>query len=93
MDIKGLVKAFSSSDCHIFLKSCALNLAVDGSKDSMIHSLKNGQPSEGSAQLQAHLSVLDEHSIPNLFQVITGSDVNEANMKTLLTQMMATTLI
>ena len=74
-------------------KSCALNLAVDGSKDPVIHSLKIGQPSEeGSQQLQAYLSDLDEHSIRNLFQVITESDVNKANTKTLLTQIMARTL-
>lgn len=52
-------------------KSCGLNLAVDGSKDSMIHSFKNGQPfKERLGQLRAQLSVLDEPSLSNPFLVI-----------------------
>ena len=61
-------------------KSCALNLAVDGTEDSMIHCFKKGQPCKaGSDQLQAQLSVLDEPNLPNPFVVITDSDVEEAN--------------
>lgn len=61
-------------------RSCALNLAVDGSEDSEIHCFKKGQPCEaGSEQLQAQLSVLDELNLPNPFQVITDSDIEEAN--------------
>ena len=61
-------------------KSCALNLAVDGTEDSMIHCFKKGQPCEaGSDQLQAQLSVLDEPNLPNPFIVVTDSDVEEAN--------------
>ena len=33
----------------------------------------------GSEQLQAQLSVLDEPNLPNPFQVITDSDIEEAN--------------
>ena len=61
-------------------KSCALNLAVDGSEDSVIHCFKKGQPCEArSEQLQAQLSVLDEPNLPNTFQDITDSDIEEAN--------------
>ena len=61
-------------------KSCALNLAVDGTEDSMIHCFEKGQPCEaGSHQLQAQLSVFDEPNLPNPLIVITDSDVEEAN--------------
>ena len=61
-------------------KSCALNLAVDGTEDSMIHCFKKGQPCEaGSDQLQVQLSVLDEPNLPKPFIVITDSDVEEAD--------------
>ena len=62
-------------------KPCALNLAVDGTEDSKIHCscFKEGQPCEaGSEQLQAQLSVLDEHNLPNAFQDITDSDIEES---------------
>ena len=61
MDIEDLVMALSRSYfrfqnfyCFVYysFKSCALNLAVDGSEDSMIHSFKNNQLcEEGSRQL------------------------------------------
>ena len=61
-------------------KSSALNLAVDGTEDSVIHCFKKGQPCKaGSDQLQAQLSVLDEPNLPNPFIVITDSDVEKAN--------------
>ena len=60
-------------------KSCALNLAVDGSEDSNIHCFKKGQPCEGgSEQLKAQLSVLNEPNLPNPFQDITDYDIEEA---------------
>ena len=47
-------------------KSCAFNLAVDGSQDSEIHCFKKGQPCEvGAEQLKAQLSVLDEPTLPD----------------------------
>ena len=61
-------------------KSCALNLAVDGSEDSVIHCFKKGQICEArSEHLQAQHSVLDEPNLPNTFQDITDSDIEEAN--------------
>ena len=46
----------------------------------MIHCFKKGQPCEaGSDQLQAKLSILDEPNLPNPFNVIADSDVEEAN--------------
>lgn len=61
-------------------KSCALNLAVDGFEDSETHCLKKGQPCEvGAEQLEAQLSILDEPNLPNPFQVITDSDIEEVN--------------
>ena len=62
-----------------YFKSCALNRAVDGSEDSNIHCFKKVQPWEGgSEQLKAKLSVLNEPSLPNPFQDITDSDIEEA---------------
>lgn len=61
-------------------KSCALNLAVDGFEDSETHCLKKGQPCEvGGEQLEAQLSILDEPNLPNPFQVIIDSDIEEVN--------------
>ena len=61
-------------------KSGALNLAVDGFDDSEIHCLKKGQACEvGAEQLEAQLSILDEPNLPNPFQVITDSDIEEVN--------------
>ena len=61
-------------------KSFALNLAVDGFDDSEIHCLKKGQACEvGAEQLEAQLSILDEPNLPNPFQVITDSDIEEVN--------------
>ena len=61
------------------LKSCTLNLAVDGSQDSAIHCFKKGQPCEARAeQLKAQLSMLDEPTLPDPFQAITNSDIEEA---------------
>ena len=60
-------------------KSCALNLAVDGSQDSEIHCFKKGHPCEaGAEQLKAQLSVLDEPTLPDPFQEITNSDIEVA---------------
>ena len=60
-------------------KSFALNLAVDGSQDSEIHCFKKGSPCEvGAEQLKAQLSVLDEPTLPDPFQAITNSDIEEA---------------
>ena len=60
-------------------KSCALNLAVVGSQDSEIHYFKKGQPCEaGTEQFKAQLSVLDEPTLPDPFQAITNSDIEEA---------------
>ena len=44
-----------------------------------IHCFKEGQPCEAwSEQLQSQLSVLDEPNLPNPFQDITDSDIEEA---------------
>ena len=62
------------------LKSCALNLTIDGSEDSEIHCFKIGQPCKaGAEQLEAQLSVLDEPNLPNPFQVITNLGIEEAS--------------
>ena len=60
-------------------KSLASNLAVDGSQDSEIHCFMKGPPCEaGAEQLKAQLSVLDEPTLPDPFQAITNSDIEEA---------------
>ena len=70
----------SANEIAKSFKSCALNLAVDGSEDSVIHCFKKGQPCEaGSEQLQAQLSALDESNLANPSQVITDSDIEDAN--------------
>ena len=61
-------------------KSCSLNLTADVSEDSEIHCFKKGQPcGAGTEQLEAQLSVLNEPNLPDPFQVITESCINEAN--------------
>ena len=57
-----------------------INLAVDGSQDSEIHCFKKGQPcGAGAEQLKTQLSVLDEPTLPDPFQAITNSDIEEAS--------------
>ena len=61
-------------------KFCTLNLAFDGSQDSEIHCFNEGQPCEARAeQLKAQLSLLDEPTLPDPFQAITNSDIEEAS--------------
>ena len=60
-------------------KSCALNLANDGSEDEMIHCFKPKEPCHaGRHQLKSQLSVLDERNRDNPFESITDSDVEDA---------------
>ena len=62
------------------LSVCSGSIAARNNKaeDSLIQCFKNGQScEEGSEQLK--LSLLDKASLPNPFQVITESDVDEAN--------------
>ena len=61
-------------------KSCGLNLNTDGSDDGLIHCFKEKQPCEAGAEiLKSQLSVLDESQLPNPFEGITDSDVEEAD--------------
>ena len=54
-------------------KSCALNLANDGSEDERIHCFKPKEPCHaGRQQLKSQLSVLDERNRDN------PSDVEDA---------------
>ena len=58
--------------------TCALNLAVDGSKDDTIHCLEEGQPcSSGRPMLQSQLGILSEPDT-NPFEP-TESDVEDAS--------------
>ena len=60
-------------------KSCALNLANDGSEDERIHCFKPKEPCHaGRQQLKSQLSVLDERNRDNPFENITDSDVEDA---------------
>ena len=83
MIVEWVLEAWSQLAQDIVVKSfkvCALNLAVDGSEDSMIHCFKKGQPCEsGLDQLKAQLPVLDEPNQPNPFLDITDSDIDEAD--------------
>ena len=58
-------------------KSYALNLTVDGSKDSEILCFKKGKLRKAGAEAQ--LSILNEPNLLTPFQVITDSCINEAN--------------
>ena len=51
------------------MKSCSLNLAIDGSEDTLLHSLKEGQPCHsGMSMLKQQIEFLNEPSIdPFLF--------------------------
>lgn len=83
MIVKWVLTAWSRLSTDVIaksFKSCALNLAVDGFEDSEIHCFKKGQPSEaGAKQLEAQLSMLNQPNLPNPFQVITNSDIEEVN--------------
>ena len=60
-------------------KSCALNLANDGSEDERIHCFKPKEPCHaGRQQLKSQLSVMDERNRDNPFENITDSDVEDA---------------
>ena len=59
------------------LSSCALNLPVDGSKDDMIHCLKEGQPCNGGRSLLRSQSEILSEPHSNPFEC-TSSDVKEA---------------
>ena len=60
-------------------KSCALNLANDGSEDERIHCFKPKEPCHaGRQQLKSQLSVLDKRNRDNPFENITDSDVENA---------------
>ena len=55
-------------------KSCALNLANDGSEDERIHCFKPKEPCHaGRQQLKSQLSVLDERNRDNPFENITDA--------------------
>ena len=81
--VEWVLTALSRLSVDVIAKSfmsCALKLAVDGTEDSVIHCFKKGQPCKvGSEQLQAQLSALVESNVPNPFQAITDSDIEQAN--------------
>ena len=57
-----------------------MNLNTNGSGDDLIHSFKEGEPCQnGREQLISQLDVLDEPDRPNPFDLITDSDVYEAD--------------
>ena len=52
----------------------------NGSEDGLIHCFKEGEPCQnGREQLISQLNVLDEPDRPNPFDLITDSDVDEAD--------------
>ena len=62
------------------LKTCALNLSVDGSEDHFIHCFKEEQLCEtGARQLQSQLSVLQEHVRLDPFKVVADSDFEDGD--------------
>ena len=57
-----------------------MNLNTNGSEDGLIHCFKEGEPGQnGKEQLISQLDVLDELDRPNPFDLITDSDVDEAD--------------
>ena len=61
-----------------FFKSCALNLAIDGSEDNLIHCFKEGEPCKsGKEILQSQLSTLTKKNV-NPFEI----DKNDAAVAT-----------
>ena len=83
MIVEWVLEAWSQLAQDIVVKSfkvCALNLAVDGSEDSMIHCFKKGQPCElGLDQLKAQLPVLHEPDQANPFLNVADSDIDGAD--------------
>ena len=57
-----------------------MDLNTNGSEDRLIHCFKEGKPCQnGREQLMSQLDVLDEPDRPNPFDLITDSDVDEAD--------------
>ena len=60
-------------------KSCALNIASDGSEDDLIHCFEPNQPCHaGCQQVKLQWSVLDEGSRDNPLENMTKSNVDDA---------------
>ena len=70
----------SSETIKTSFKSCALNLAIDGTEDGKIHCFKEGQPChKGKEILESQLSILKEDDTnPFLQENIKEDDVVEA---------------
>ena len=57
-----------------------MNLNTNGSEDGLIHCFKEGEPCQNDReQLISQLYLLDEPNRPNPFDLITDSDVDEAD--------------
>ena len=57
-----------------------MNLNTNGSEDDLIHCFKEGEPCQnGREQLISQLDMLEEPYRPNPFDLITVSDVDEAD--------------
>ena len=89
MIVEWVLTAWSWLSTDVIAKSfmsCALNLAVDGFEDPEIHCLKKSQPCEvGAEHLEVQLSIMNEPNLPNPFQVITDSDIEEVNHENKIT--------
>ena len=78
MDSCGLGEAFFDISFQLIQIVC-LNLNTNGSEDGLIHCFKEGEPCQnGREQLISQLDVLDKFDRPNPFDLITDSDVDEA---------------
>ena len=74
--------------------SCALNLAVDGSEDPMIHCLKKDQSCEAeSEQLQAQLSVFNEPITQTLSRLLLTRTSKRPTMPWLIQMTMKTSIL
>ena len=57
-----------------------MNFNTNGSEDGLIHCFKEGEPCQnGREQLISLIDVLDEPDRPNLFDLITDSDIDKAD--------------
>ena len=65
--VEWIVNAWADLDTEIVRKSfkvCGLNLVVDGSEDSLIHCLKEGQPCHAGLEVfNSQLSILSEPDV------------------------------
>ena len=76
MDSRGVEKCQDRCD-QVIIKSCALNIAIDGSEDELIHYFKENRPcSAGLQRLKVMANTIDDEG-EDPFVSLSDSDVEQ----------------